>query len=47
MQTGSGDSFLPGIKQRLLSYIFRKAWNEVQDQTLVSYLISYELFFSV
>ncbi|XP_066381010.1 light-mediated development protein DET1 [Miscanthus floridulus] len=33
-QTGYGGSFLPGIKQRLLSYIFRKTWNEVPDQTL-------------
>jgi len=39
MQTGYGGSFLPGIKQRLLSYIFRETWNEVPDQTLVSYLI--------
>uniref|UniRef100_A0A804UM22 Uncharacterized protein n=1 Tax=Zea mays TaxID=4577 RepID=A0A804UM22_MAIZE len=28
MQTGYGGSFLPGIKQRLLSYIFCKTWNE-------------------
>ncbi|RLN23917.1 hypothetical protein C2845_PM07G09840 [Panicum miliaceum] len=34
VQTGYGGSFLPGIKQRLLSYIFRKTWNEVPDQTL-------------
>ncbi|KAL6884517.1 hypothetical protein ACP4OV_010453 [Aristida adscensionis] len=33
-QTDRGGSFLPGIKQRLLSYIFRKTWNEVPDQTL-------------
>ncbi|KAL6615285.1 hypothetical protein ACP70R_037555 [Stipagrostis hirtigluma subsp. patula] len=31
--TGHGGSFLPGIKQRLLSYIFRKTWNEVPDQS--------------
>uniref|UniRef100_A0A0D9Y244 Light-mediated development protein DET1 n=1 Tax=Oryza glumipatula TaxID=40148 RepID=A0A0D9Y244_9ORYZ len=29
-----GVSFLPGIKQRLLSFIFRKTWNEESDQTL-------------
>ncbi|RLM93223.1 light-mediated development protein DET1 isoform X1 [Panicum miliaceum] len=34
VQSGYGGSFLPGIKQRLLSYIFRKTWNEVPDQTL-------------
>ncbi|PWZ12634.1 Light-mediated development protein DET1 [Zea mays] len=34
VQTGYGGSFLPGIKQRLLSYIFCKTWNEVPDQTL-------------
>lgn len=34
VQTGFGGSFLPGIKQRLLSYIFRKTWNEVPDETL-------------
>ncbi|CAL4976200.1 unnamed protein product [Urochloa decumbens] len=34
VQTGYGGSFLPGIKQRLLSHIFRKTWNEVPDQTL-------------
>ncbi|XP_062211279.1 light-mediated development protein DET1-like isoform X4 [Phragmites australis] len=28
VQTDRGGSFLPGIKQRLLSYIFRKTWNE-------------------
>lgn len=30
------DSFLTGIKQRLLSFIFRGIWNEETDQTLVS-----------
>ncbi|TVU20764.1 hypothetical protein EJB05_30360, partial [Eragrostis curvula] len=34
VQTSRGGSFLPGIKQRLLSYIFRKTWTEVPDQTL-------------
>ncbi|XP_035816470.1 light-mediated development protein DET1 isoform X8 [Zea mays] len=34
VQTGYAGSFLPGIKQRLLSYIFCKTWNEVPDQTL-------------
>ncbi|ONK59113.1 uncharacterized protein A4U43_C08F3100 [Asparagus officinalis] len=29
-----GSSFLSGIKQRLLSFIFRKTWNEEADQTL-------------
>ena len=43
MQVAQGSSFLPGIKQRLLSFIFRKTWNEEPDQALVSYL-SYILF---
>uniref|UniRef100_A0A453EUW0 Light-mediated development protein DET1 n=1 Tax=Aegilops tauschii subsp. strangulata TaxID=200361 RepID=A0A453EUW0_AEGTS len=33
-QAAQGNSFLPGIKQRLLSYIFRKTWNEEPDQAL-------------
>ncbi|KQK04393.1 light-mediated development protein DET1 isoform X5 [Brachypodium distachyon] len=33
-QAAQGSSFLPGIKQRLLSFIFRKTWNEEPDQTL-------------
>ncbi|XP_006643642.1 light-mediated development protein DET1 [Oryza brachyantha] len=33
-QVVRGVSFLPGIKQRLLSFIFRKTWNEESDQTL-------------
>uniref|UniRef100_A0A0D9Y245 Light-mediated development protein DET1 n=1 Tax=Oryza glumipatula TaxID=40148 RepID=A0A0D9Y245_9ORYZ len=33
-QAARGVSFLPGIKQRLLSFIFRKTWNEESDQTL-------------
>ncbi|CAO2184516.1 unnamed protein product [Urochloa humidicola] len=44
VQTGYGGSFLPGIKQRLLSYIFRKTWNEVPDQTLVQFLDRHHLF---
>jgi hypothetical protein len=38
LQAARGVSFLPGIKQRLLSFIFRKTWNEESDQTLVSHL---------
>uniref|UniRef100_A0A0E0C2B1 Light-mediated development protein DET1 n=1 Tax=Oryza meridionalis TaxID=40149 RepID=A0A0E0C2B1_9ORYZ len=33
-QAARGVSFLPGIKQRLLSFIFRKTWNDESDQTL-------------
>ncbi|KAF7022442.1 hypothetical protein CFC21_035195 [Triticum aestivum] len=33
-QAAQGSSFLPGIKQRLLSFIFRKTWNEEPDQAL-------------
>ncbi|KAM3330427.1 hypothetical protein ACQJBY_026976 [Aegilops geniculata] len=33
-QAAHGNSFLPGIKQRLLSFIFRKTWNEEPDQAL-------------
>ncbi|KAM3349371.1 hypothetical protein ACQJBY_022422 [Aegilops geniculata] len=33
-QAAQGNSFLPGIKQRLLSFIFRKTWNEEPDQAL-------------
>ncbi|XP_049397557.1 light-mediated development protein DET1-like [Solanum stenotomum] len=32
----SETSFLSGIKQRLLSFIFRGIWNEETDQTMVS-----------
>lgn len=32
------DSFLSGIKQRLLSFIFRGIWNEEKDQSLVGFL---------
>uniref|UniRef100_A0A0D9Y933 Light-mediated development protein DET1 n=1 Tax=Oryza glumipatula TaxID=40148 RepID=A0A0D9Y933_9ORYZ len=41
-------SFLPSIKQRLLSFIFRKTWNEESDQTLVSHSTEQNLaFFAV
>ncbi|VAH60552.1 unnamed protein product [Triticum turgidum subsp. durum] len=33
-QAAQGNSFLPSIKQRLLSFIFRKTWNEEPDQAL-------------
>nr|CAD1837241.1 unnamed protein product [Ananas comosus var. bracteatus] len=33
-QVTQGSSFLSGMKQRLLSFIFRKTWNEEADQTL-------------
>lgn len=29
------NSFLSGIKQRLLSFIFREIWNEESDNTVV------------
>lgn len=32
------NSFLSGIKQRLLSFIFRGIWKEETDHTLVSHL---------
>ncbi|PKA50201.1 Light-mediated development protein DET1 [Apostasia shenzhenica] len=38
-----GSSFLSGIKQRLLSYIFRKHWNEEADPTLVQFLDRHHL----
>ena len=31
-------SFLSGIKQRLLSFIYQGIWNEETDQTLVSHI---------
>ncbi|KAG6489349.1 hypothetical protein ZIOFF_050618 [Zingiber officinale] len=34
-QVTQANSFLSGIKQRLLSFIFRKAWNEESDPSLV------------
>ncbi|XP_020685394.1 light-mediated development protein DET1 isoform X2 [Dendrobium catenatum] len=34
IQVTEGQIFLSGIKQRLLSYIFRKHWSEETDQTL-------------
>uniref|UniRef100_A0A453I7V3 Uncharacterized protein n=1 Tax=Aegilops tauschii subsp. strangulata TaxID=200361 RepID=A0A453I7V3_AEGTS len=33
-RAAQGSSFLPGIKQRLLSFIFHKTWNEEPDQAL-------------
>ncbi|KAI4963291.1 hypothetical protein ZWY2020_015103 [Hordeum vulgare] len=33
-QAEQGSSFLPGIKQQLLSFIFHKTWNEEPDQAL-------------
>lgn len=32
--------FLSGIKQRLLSFIFRRVWNEERDDALVGSLVS-------
>ncbi|KAL5747027.1 hypothetical protein ACOSP7_024021 [Xanthoceras sorbifolium] len=34
LQPNQGNSFLNGIKQRLLSFIFRGIWNEETDQTV-------------
>lgn len=34
-QPNAENSFLSGIKQRLLSFIFREIWNEESDNTLV------------
>lgn len=44
-QVTQGASFLSGIKQRLLSFIFGKIWNEEADPTLVGFynLCSYLL----
>lgn len=39
-QPNLGNSFLSGIKQRLLSFIFQGLWNEERDDTLVSLLNS-------
>lgn len=36
-QPNPENSFLSGIKQCLLSFIFRGIWNEETDQTLVGY----------
>lgn len=36
-QLNPESSFVSGIKQRLLSFIFRGIWNEETDQTLVGY----------
>lgn len=32
-------SFMSGLKQRLLSFIFRGLWNEEADQAMVSVLV--------
>ncbi|XP_042398548.1 light-mediated development protein DET1-like isoform X7 [Zingiber officinale] len=37
-QVTEANSFISGIKQRLLSFIFRKAWNEEPDPSLVQFL---------
>lgn len=34
-QPNATNSFLSGIKQRLLSFIFREIWNEESDNVLV------------
>lgn len=34
-QVNQDDSFLSGIKQRLLSFIFQGMWNEETDQAMV------------
>ena len=37
-QAAQWSSFLPGIKQRLLSFIFHRTWNEEPEQALLTYL---------
>lgn len=37
-QPNMGNSFLSGIKHRLLSFIFQGLWNEERDDTLVGLL---------
>lgn len=37
-QPNMGNSFLSGIKHRLLSFIFQGIWNEETDDTLVSFI---------
>lgn len=39
-QPSPENSFLSGIKQRLLSFIFQGIWNEETDETLVGHLLS-------
>lgn len=39
------DTFLSGIKQRLLSFIFRGILNEEKDQTLVGLLTFHSTYF--
>lgn len=38
-QPNADNSFLSGIKQRLLSFIFREIWNEEPDNTMVCLLL--------
>lgn len=38
IQLTSENTFLSGIKQRLLSFIFRRIWNEETNHNLVGYL---------
>ncbi|KAK8471793.1 hypothetical protein PHAVU_002G035400 [Phaseolus vulgaris] len=42
-QTNPENSFLSGIKQRLLSFIFQGLWNEERDETLVQFLDRHHL----
>ncbi|KAG5061613.1 hypothetical protein JHK87_002642 [Glycine soja] len=42
-QPNLGNSFLSGIKQRLLSFIFQGLWNEERDDTLVQFLDRHHL----
>lgn len=44
-QPNQDNAFLSGIKQRLLSFIFRGIWNEETDQTKVGQLTSYLLLY--
>lgn len=44
-QPNAENSFLSGIKQRLLSFIFREIWNEESDNTMVCSLLA-NIFFT-
>ncbi|XP_020579236.1 light-mediated development protein DET1 [Phalaenopsis equestris] len=44
-QVTEGQIFLSGIKQRLLSYIFRKHWSEETDQALRIQLLKKKFYF--
>lgn len=37
LQVSQSNSFLSGIKQRLLSFVFRAIWNEETDETQVGF----------